>query len=724
MGNADGNYGRLTTGGDACGSPPGTPKKVLAYSGDGSDLRSSQAGSGPYWVSPEETDASCRFAAGDKIDAYLYISGNHGGTAQWEFKKLTLGDGVVSDKNFQMIPNALWNYGPDGPDEFSKALGPHTESFTLPSYLEAGWHTLRWNWIAPGNVQFVHCIEVEIEESSAPAPSPLPSPPSTTTQTTNILTTSNVITTTDSTTSEATTIPSITDPYEWPTECGETHPCARVAMLTDGEVEISMMGPANVWFGIGFDAVEMRDEPYAIIINGEGVVSERKLAFHSAGNKLEPQVVVLEDSAAGGIRTVLVRRSAIGQSEAHHSFNGEPTNYIYAFGLQSNFGFHGMNFGRWASCVPIGDCDPSWCRVNEAFAWCAAENANTCPDLWCKRGDPSLALPVPAPPTPPTSFEFIPADGGNNRACRGRSPSDNSASYYSLIPGSVPRLEACKAECLTANGCVGIEYNSGFGRCEVWTRPEGIQATASLQGYQCWQYSRSSGSTETTTTMPGFNAVDGGNNRACRGRSPSDNSASYYSLIPGSVPRLEACKAECLTANGCVGIEYNSGSGRCEVWTRPEGIQATASLQGYQCWQYSRSSGSTETTTTMPGFNAVDGGNNRACRGRSPSDNSASYYSLIPGSVPRLEACKAECLTANGCVGIEYNSGSGRCEVWTRPEGIQATASLQGYQCWRYQDGSDGSLLSVRKHIFRGTVLIQNETQVMHAAAVYAEQEL
>eukprot|EP00930_Biecheleria_cincta_P102223 TRINITY_DN9390_c0_g1_i4.p1 TRINITY_DN9390_c0_g1~~TRINITY_DN9390_c0_g1_i4.p1 ORF type:complete len:218 (+),score=28.09 TRINITY_DN9390_c0_g1_i4:853-1506(+) len=175
-------------------------------------------------------------------------------------------------------------------------------------------------------------------------------------------------------------------------------------MLTGGEVEISLMGPASVWFGISFDAVEVRDEPYAIIVSGEGVVSERKLAFHSAGDELEQQVVVLKDSTAGGVRTISMRRSARGQTEAHYSFTSEPMNYIYAFGLQSNFGFHGMNFGRWAACVPIGDCNPSWCRVNEAFAWCAAETANSCSALWCQRSVPSLALLVPATPTPPTNI--------------------------------------------------------------------------------------------------------------------------------------------------------------------------------------------------------------------------------------------------------------------------------------------------------------------------------
>merc|ERR1712064_238015 len=84
-------------------------------------------------------------------------------------------DGVVGNADFQMIPNALWDYGPNGPSETSKPLGAHTEMFTLPTDLEPGWHTLRWNWIAPGKVQFVHCIEVQIE-GSMPAPSPAPVP--------------------------------------------------------------------------------------------------------------------------------------------------------------------------------------------------------------------------------------------------------------------------------------------------------------------------------------------------------------------------------------------------------------------------------------------------------------------------------------------------------------------------------------------------------------------
>ena len=33
-----------------------------------------------------------------------------------------------------------------------------------------------------------------------------------------------------------------------------------------------MAGPANVWFGVGFNAGSMADKPYAVIVDGLGKV--------------------------------------------------------------------------------------------------------------------------------------------------------------------------------------------------------------------------------------------------------------------------------------------------------------------------------------------------------------------------------------------------------------------------------------------------------------------
>ena len=79
-------------------------------------------------------------------------------------------------------------------------------------------------------------------------------------------------------------------------------------------------------------------------------------------------------------------------------------------------------------------------------------------------------------------------------------------------------------------------------------------------------------------------------------------------------------------------------------------------------------------------FANVDGGINRACRGASTSDNNPANYAVVSG-VHRLSDCQTECLQAAGCVGIEFSSG--RCEVWTRADGIEATIELSGFTCQR-----------------------------------------
>jgi len=43
---------------------------------------------------------------------------------------------------------------------------------------------------------------------------------------------------------------------------------------------ITLIGPSDVWFGVGFGAHSMGDMPYTIIVDGSGAVSERKLANH------------------------------------------------------------------------------------------------------------------------------------------------------------------------------------------------------------------------------------------------------------------------------------------------------------------------------------------------------------------------------------------------------------------------------------------------------------
>ncbi|CAJ1332243.1 unnamed protein product [Effrenium voratum] len=248
---------------------------------------------------------------------------------------------------------------------------------------------------------------------------------------------------------------------------------------------------------------------------------------------------------------------------------------------------------------------------------------------------------------PGTQYDWSPVDGGDGRACRGGSASDNSASYYRVVSG-IQTLNDCQAECMNDAECGGVEFSPG--RCEVWTRAGGIEATVALDNFQCWSYKPS-------LYLP----VDGGIGRQCRGI--LEDEASYF-LQPG-VQALPACKGLCEAEPACKGIEYAVESEQCKVWT--EGIGASIPADGHECYRLE--------------FVYVNSSEPlSACRGAHANDNSASYFSVV--NVLGLEECKQSCREEPACQGIEYSSA--RCEVWTRPGGIEAVKPLAGTMCLKY----------------------------------------
>ena len=46
---------------------------------------------------------------------------------------------------------------------------------------------------------------------------------------------------------------------------------------------MTLSGPSDVWFGVGFNASTMGDLPYAVIVDGQGNVQERKMGDHVIG---------------------------------------------------------------------------------------------------------------------------------------------------------------------------------------------------------------------------------------------------------------------------------------------------------------------------------------------------------------------------------------------------------------------------------------------------------
>jgi len=130
----------------------------------------------------------------------------------------------------------------------------------------------------------------------------------------------------------------------------------NLSVVTDGtSANITLSGPDGAWYGVGFDAAAMSDEPYAIIVDGAGAVTERKLGNHAPGDLLSPSVVVVESRAVAGVRTVVVTRPVKGLTPKHYSI---PTaaggiNLITAIGSGPELAYHKARTGASVTLLPV-----------------------------------------------------------------------------------------------------------------------------------------------------------------------------------------------------------------------------------------------------------------------------------------------------------------------------------------------------------------------------------
>lgn len=117
--------------------------------------------------------------------------------------------------------------------------------------------------------------------------------------------------------------------------------------LTGGVATITASGPADAWFGIGFNAGRMADSPYTLIINASGVIEQQigtcgSEAEHCPGDQLESSVHVVSNTVTNGFRTLVMTRPFRGKTAKHYSFSpGTPTmNLITAVGQSQKFAYH------------------------------------------------------------------------------------------------------------------------------------------------------------------------------------------------------------------------------------------------------------------------------------------------------------------------------------------------------------------------------------------------
>jgi len=111
----------------------------------------------------------------------------------------------------------------------------------------------------------------------------------------------------------------------------------------------------------------MADSPWALIVDGSGVVTERKLGHHEAGRLLKPSVSIEETKVQGDLRSVTLTRPLKGASSDYYTFtpftdgSGE-LNFISAVGNTPNLSYHSQRTAGQLTFLPVDVNGACICR--------------------------------------------------------------------------------------------------------------------------------------------------------------------------------------------------------------------------------------------------------------------------------------------------------------------------------------------------------------------------
>lgn len=128
-----------------------------------------------------------------------------------------------------------------------------------------------------------------------------------------------------------------------------------------GIVTITASGPADVWFGIGFNASVMADSPYTLVVNASGVIEQQigtcgSEAEHCPGDQLISSITVVSNTVAGGVRTVVMTRAFQGKTSKHYSFGltTPAIPLITAVGQSPVFAYHKSHANAQIALTSVG----------------------------------------------------------------------------------------------------------------------------------------------------------------------------------------------------------------------------------------------------------------------------------------------------------------------------------------------------------------------------------
>ena len=142
---------------------------------------------------------------------------------------------------------------------------------------------------------------------------------------------------------------------------GAAHGLVHVDVALDAGKDtatLTLAGPSGVWFGAGFGGWNMADQPWTVVVDGSGVVTERKLQNHLPGTQLKATVKVVSSSSADGRRTVVLTRSLLGASADYFNFSvasdDAVVKIITAVGSGPTFAVHKDKALSSIALLPVG----------------------------------------------------------------------------------------------------------------------------------------------------------------------------------------------------------------------------------------------------------------------------------------------------------------------------------------------------------------------------------
>ena len=118
--------------------------------------------------------------------------------------------------------------------------------------------------------------------------------------------------------------------------------------VTNNSVTLTMEGPSNKWFGVGFGSSNMSGA-YTLHASGATFqMNERSHGGNGSGTVLSSSGAVTSDVTAGGRRTVVFTRSRVGLTGNYYTFPSTTGSIpvIWANGNSLSYGYHSSNRGN------------------------------------------------------------------------------------------------------------------------------------------------------------------------------------------------------------------------------------------------------------------------------------------------------------------------------------------------------------------------------------------